>query len=158
MELDRFHQVGELLIEKYEGGEWPEAEKLALEYLELAKRYRSDWNYGNAIHHSNLVLGKIRLVNGNLEPAKDYLLKAGRTTGSPQLNSFGPNMSLARELLELGEKEVVLKYLDLVKKFWNPLFSFFRIRNWRKAIKRGTIPDFRGNSIYHIRRTLEKRE
>jgi hypothetical protein len=58
------------------------------------------------------------LREGKLADAKAYLLKAGATSGSPQLNSFGPQMPLARELLEKGEKETVLQYLDLVSKFW----------------------------------------
>ena len=79
MELDRFHQIGGLLIKKYEEEKWPEVEQLALDYLESANKNISDWNYGNAIHLANLVLGKIRLINDDLEQAKDYLLKAGRT-------------------------------------------------------------------------------
>ncbi len=157
MEPDRFHQIVELLIEAYEEEKLTEAERLALEYLELAKEHTTDWNYGNAIHHANLVLGKIRLLGDDLEQAKNYLLKAGKTPGSPTLNSFGPNMDLARELLEIGERDVVLQYLDLVKKFWYPIFSFFKVRKWRKAIKKGDVPDFRGHNIYHLRRTSKMR-
>lgn len=158
MELERFHQIGGLLIKKYEEEKWPEAEQQALDYLESANKNISDWNYGNAIHLANLVLGKINLINDDLEQAKDYLLKAARTDGSPQLKSFGPNMSLARDLLEVGEKEVVLKYLDLVKKFWYPLFSFFKIRKWKKEIKNRLVPDFAANNIYHLRSTPTKRD
>lgn len=74
-------------------------------------------DYGNIIHNANQVLGRCALLEGKLEDAKAYLLKAGATPGSPQLDSFGPRMSLARELLEKGEKETVLRYLDLVGKF-----------------------------------------
>jgi len=38
------------------------------------------------------------LKEGKVEDAKHYLLEAGKTPGSPQLNSFGPDMSLAEEL------------------------------------------------------------
>ncbi|MCB0686986.1 MAG: hypothetical protein KDC53_10685 [Saprospiraceae bacterium] len=150
MTLDRFHQIGSLLQVEYEAKNWIEVEKLAKEYLDLAEEHRSDWNYGNAIHHANLVLGKIALEHKDLEKAKDYFLKAGKSKGSPQLGSFGPNMSLARDLLEIGEQEVVLEYLDLVKRFWNPLFAFLKIRKWKAMIKKGQVPDFKGNNLYYL--------
>ena len=79
----------------------------------------SGWDLGNRVHHGNLILGRLALAEGNLEEARDRVLRAGRTPGSPQLNSFGPNMALARELLERGETAVVLEYFDLCSKFWN---------------------------------------
>ena len=38
--------------------------------------------------------------------------------GSPQLNSFGPIMSLAEELLEQGEPDTVLEFFAECRKFW----------------------------------------
>ena len=150
MEKDRFHKIGESLKVAYGKENWVEAEELSWEYLDLAKENTSNWNYGNAIHHANLVLGKIRLENGNVEQAKDFLLKACKTIGSPQLNSFGPNMSLAAEFLELGENEVVLEYLGLIRKFWNPIFSFSKVRKWKNTINEGRVPDFGANRVYHL--------
>ena len=69
----------------------------------------------------NVLLGRIALRQGNLKEAKQYLLKAGKSPGSPQLNSFGPQFTFARELLEKGEKSVVIECLDLIGNFWaNP--------------------------------------
>ena len=76
------------------------------------------WSYGNCIHEANQILGLAALQQGHVADAKRYLLAAGRTPGSPQLDSFGPNMVLAQQLLKLGEKEAVLQYLDLVARFW----------------------------------------
>jgi len=55
--------------------------------------------------------GRSALHGGHLEGARSCLLAAGHTPGSPQLNSFGPSMSFAREMLEAGEREPVLEYL-----------------------------------------------
>lgn len=118
-------------------------------YLSVAAENTKDWNYGNAIHHANLLLGRIALKEGDVETAKTYLLKAGQTPGSPQLNSFGPNMALAKELLEMGETLVVLEYLDLCTKFWQPQFQEMSgFHEWRRQIENGQIPDFKGNLIY----------
>ena len=65
-----------------------------------------------------MVFGRIALKNGKKDEAKQRLLEAGKSPGSPQMNSFGPNMSLARDLLEKGERETVLQYFDLCRKFW----------------------------------------
>ena len=61
---------------------------------------------------------KLALQAGDVEEAKRRLLAAGKTSGSPALRSFGPNMALAEKLLEKGERDVVLEYFELCKKFW----------------------------------------
>lgn len=70
------------------------------ELLKLSEKYPSDWNYGNAIHDGHIILGKIALAEGNIERAKDHLIRAGNTPGSPQLNTIGPDLSLIQALLE----------------------------------------------------------
>lgn len=116
--LYRFYNLSSFISKAYRKGDYAKAEALAEEYLELAKSARGDWNYGNAIHTSHQILGLIRLKEGQIEQAKKHLLAAGRTPGSPQLNSYGPSLVLARELLLQGEREVIVRYLDLVARFW----------------------------------------
>jgi serine/threonine-protein kinase len=129
---------------------------------ELAKRHAAETlqkntddtndSYGNVIHNANQILGRCALREGKLADAKAYLLKAGATPGSPQLNSYGPQLHLARELLEKGEKETVLQYLDLVSKFWasdddeSALGKQISkehaalIEGWKREIAEGKIP------------------
>lgn len=130
--------------------------KKASQYAEkMLSKNRPGWNYGNNIHHGNIILGRIALASGDIEEAKKRLIQAGKTGGSPQLNSFGPTFILARELLEKGEKDVVLEYLDLVAKFWaNPddlkssdsnrahvaQRNAEQLSEWRKQITEGRIP------------------
>jgi hypothetical protein len=75
-------------------------------------------NDGDVIHEANTILGRVALRQNDLELAKQYLLKSGKTPGSAVLKSFGPSFILARELLEKGQKDVVLDYLNLVAGFW----------------------------------------
>lgn len=127
------------------------AKQHAIETLQKNTDETSD-HYGNVIHNANQILGRCALREGNLADAKAYLLKAGATPGSPQLNSFGPQLHLARELLEKGEKETVLQYLDLVSKFWaseNEQSALGQqiskehaalIAGWKREIANGKIP------------------
>ena len=126
-------------------GDWDKA-KIYAERLLSSATDKKDWNYGNAIHHGNLLLGRIALKNGDIEQAKKYLLKAGETPGSPQLNSFGPNMSLAKELLEEGERSTVLKYFELCRIFWKTHDK--DLDEWKDLVAKGKIPNFGANLGY----------
>jgi hypothetical protein len=99
-------------------GDNAKAAAYAKETLAAAKEHADDWNAGNGVHHGHIALGLLALLQGDLPVARQHLLDAGRTKGSPQLDSFGPNMSLARELLAKGETAVVLEYLALCHDFW----------------------------------------
>ena len=64
------------------------------------------------------------------------------------LSSFGPNMALAKELLEAGEKAAVIEYLQLCKNFWDYAQKRGTLDRWIKTIKAGEIPEFGPNLIY----------
>ena len=100
-----------------------------------------DWNYGNAIHYAHIVMGRLALQEGDLEMAKCYLLEAGRTPGSPQLNDYGPDMTLADELLKVRESPAVLAYFDECERFWMNRENN-RLEEWRTAVLQGRRPDF----------------
>jgi tetratricopeptide (TPR) repeat protein len=102
----------------------------------------TDWNYGNRIQTGNIILGRIALQQDNLDEARRRLLAAGRTTGSPQLNSFGPDWKLAAEMLGKGERDSVLSYIDLCRAFWKSGGS--RLDAWAATIRDGGVPNFSG--------------
>lgn len=105
-----------------------------------------DWEYGNRIHYGNLVLGQIAFADGNIDQAKSRLLRAGQTSGSPQLKSFGPRMQLAKDLLECGACETVLEYFELCKTFWKS--GATRLELWSDEVKASRIPQFESNLVY----------
>ena len=118
-------------------------------YAELMlQNTESGWNQGNRIHHGNLVLGRIALREGNVEEAKSRLIAAGNTPGSPQLNSFGPNMALAKALLEVGERDVVLEYFQLCSKFWKSSRAAGKLDEWGVLAAAGRVPEFGANLVY----------
>jgi hypothetical protein len=62
------------------------------------------------------------------------------------MNSFGPNMILAKELLEKGEKETVIEYFDLCAKFWT--MGQDKLKDWRASAQQGNIPAFGASLLY----------
>jgi hypothetical protein len=136
--LQRFYELDNQITEAFISNEYDLAKTLTAEYLELASIYRCNWNYGNAIHDANRILGLISLKHGKVDDAADYLLKAGNSTGSPQLDSFGPELDLANELLKLGRTKEVLVYLKDIKSFWE--MNDGRIDKWVGEIEKGEKP------------------
>ena len=118
--------------------EFDKARRWAFTILEDA---RPGWNYGNQIHRGNIFLGEIALAEGDVKGAASYLLLAGATPGSPQLNSFGPDTALAKKLLEAGEHKAVLQYFDQCGKFWKS--GQEELREWSTIVRAGQLPSSR---------------
>lgn len=142
---ERFQITTRIAPAAFEAGEMEKAVAYSEDLLRQAGTLERNWNTGNAIHVANLVLGRVALEQGKLDDARRYLIEAGKTSGSPQLNTFGPNMLLARSLLEKGEKDVVIEYFDLCSKFWD---KKPRLDGWKASIEKGEMPDFGANLKY----------
>jgi hypothetical protein len=102
-----------------------------------------DWR---ATFDCNMVLGQVALRNGNVAEAAQYLIASGKSSGSPASTSFGPNMSLAKELLEQGRSDVVLEFLTLCKGFW--IHHAELLDTWSETVRKGGIPNFGANLQY----------
>jgi hypothetical protein len=125
----------------------PERQRLeqdyATELLTEAAKNPDDPNYGNAIYDANEVLGRVALRHGDIAHAGILLLEAGRTPGSLQLSSLGPDMTLTLELLEKGERTVVLQFFDLCRRFWPS--GLPQLDAWSRTVREGGIPKFGAN-------------
>jgi hypothetical protein len=129
----------------FAAGEWARAEGLALEALEAAK-HGVFWWTGDAIHQGNIVLGRLALRDSRVDAAKRYLLAAGKTPGSSSLGALGPNLSLAKDLLDLGETATVLEYLQSCGQFWQG--DRGKLAEWIALVRAGLKPDFGPNLGY----------
>jgi len=138
-----FDALDALAMTAFDAGEIGKARNYATELLSQAQSRKEDWNYGNAIQHGNIVLGRVALLDGKVEEAKKFLREAGNTPGSPQLGSFGPNMSLAKDLLEKGETNAVLEYFQQCGKFWK--MAGGQLDTWATDVKDGRKPNFGAN-------------
>ncbi len=145
-EMSKFYRLTSLAKSAFAAGEIEKSSHYAKELLNAGAKHPKDWNYGNSVHCGNNVLGQIALKQGNVKQADEFLLKAGETPGSPQLDSFGPNMSLAKELLQAGEKDTVLKYFALCRKFWTS--GSDRLDDWTTQVIAGQVPQFGANLVY----------
>ena len=64
-ELRVFYGLADQTSSAYSRGDTATAKRLAQEYLSAAPRFPCDWNYGNAVHNANAVLGLIALQEGH---------------------------------------------------------------------------------------------
>lgn len=138
--------LGQAAKTSFEAGEFGKAKEYADELEHLMPNLPRDWNYGNAIQDFNLVQGRLALRDGKVGEAKARLLAAGHSLGSPQMDSFGPNMSLANDLLKRGERDVVVEYFTLCRTFWKD--DYGKLDRWAADVRAGNIPDFGPNLIY----------
>ena len=125
--------------------QYTKAEKYAKEALEAAQHGQFWWT-GDAVHQGNIVLGRLALGRGDVSAAKDYLLAAGKAPGTLLLASLGPNMGLARDLLNRGERDAVIAYLEECQTFWKA--DRGKLAEWLALVRAGLKPDFGPNLDY----------
>ncbi len=133
----------------FEAGDFIATDQYARALLEAAflfEQERWKWNYGNAIHNGHIYLGKIALIHGDKDGALRHLQDAAKTPGSPQLNSYGPDKTLASSLLEVGENDAVLEYFRACANFWK--MEMGRLTYWIDAIKNGQVIDFKSTDWF----------
>lgn len=133
-----------------EAGQNDKARRYAEEALGYVKAHSklSGSSKGNAVFYCNLVLGRLACLKGNTLQAEEYLLLSGTTSGSPALDTFGPNMSLARELLNRHRSVAVLKYFEECKGFWHEDNERGRLSSWSNEVQAGRMPVFGGNLFF----------
>jgi len=98
-----------------------------------------------APQRANTILGRVAIRTGDLPGAKQYLLDSGSARAVRDVSLAGPTMVLAKELLEEGESQTVLEYLDNCLTLWPRGEEVLHI--WMADIKSGKMPKF-GNLAF----------
>ena len=81
-----------------------------------------------------------------MQNAVKNLLLACKLPASSQLRASGPNMTLARDLLNKKKKEAVIDFIYSCTRFWPESGDGVnQVSQWRKTIEDGGIPDFKDN-------------
>lgn len=138
--IRRAYDLPALAQAAFESNELEKAEHFAREAVDPSNWPLGKCFAGQLIHDGHVILGRLALRSGDVAAAEQHLLDAGATPGSPVLGSFGPSMWLARELLEAGARETVLRYFGLCRSFWKS--GDRQLTVWSEAVRRGAIPDF----------------
>ncbi len=134
---DRTLLLPEAAWHELKGGNSTKAEAYARELLAdpdlVAKT-------GDGVYYANQVLGMIAIQKGDVPGAKRYLIDSARTPGSPWLGQGTQDTGLAEALLKHGERDAVLEYLELSKRFWKQDVAL--LSQWQATIRAGGVPQF----------------
>lgn len=141
---EQLHQSDRLrlLRGRSEGAFWSkkmdEVESQAQGLLALAGQSKNDAEYGNAVFYANLSLGDVALRRGEKRQAARYLLAASEAPPTDRLRHGHIDMTLARQLVDWGEREAVAQFLERCA-------SFNRrgkdLAEWAAQLRQGINPD-----------------
>ena len=136
----RYLFLTDVAIYAYESELYSQSEIYAKELLHLANAFQKDQDHGNAVHYGNIVLGLVALERKDAELARYYLLQATTSSGSSEIERFGPDFTLARQMIEENEFIAVIDYLNLCRPLWTKGNS--QIDQWIALLNENQIPDF----------------
>jgi hypothetical protein len=123
--------------------DYPKARHFARELLAVGLSAKEEWQRARAVHKGNIVLGRLAVIDRDPEQAKARLSSSIAPVGGISgyaLASVGPNMSLARDLLDIGERGAVLEFLRSALSL-RPLSGDVLV-GWIREIEGGKVPDF----------------
>ena len=114
-----------------------DSEATARELLALASHNTNDPDYGTAVFLANLALGEAALNRGDKAGAVRCLLAASDAPPTEFLRDNRIDISLARSLVDAGERESVAAFLDRCAKFNR---DSRRLAEWAVQIREGLNP------------------
>ena len=103
-------------------------------YIRIEKEKPFWLRGGDMPHQINIARGWLALREGKEQAAIVFLMKSTKTKGSPVLGSFGPDMTLIRNLYQRGYRDEVLQYLRLSQAFWDTERANEYVEIWKKMI------------------------
>ncbi|MFN0278555.1 MAG: DUF3857 domain-containing protein [Pyrinomonadaceae bacterium] len=146
----RRHLLQNIAMAAYELGLDEDAKTFATELILDFGQNAADLGYDDAAHIGNIILGRVALRKKDLSKAKEYLLIAIRAPLRKSNSWLGEiDMKLAKELLAVDEREIVIEYLRLCEGLSNlksekKLFEnqSKALKLWQQQIKQGKTPTF----------------
>lgn len=130
-------------VKALEEGDEQQARRCAETALEMVRSTSPVRVQAEVVHGCEGVLGHLALARGDRAQACVHLRRSADVAGSPRLETFGPEMSLARALIEAGERDAVLDYLERCRRFWK--MGHALLDAWEADLFEGRMPNFLGN-------------
>jgi tetratricopeptide (TPR) repeat protein len=124
--------AGDMADADFRAGNLQGAAALAKIYLDSSDR--------PAIQRANTLLGRVALRTGDTAGAKQYLLDSAKPAAGLYVAVSGPMLILAKELLEKGQRDIVLQYLQTCLTLWPRGEEVLHI--WIDDLHNGRTPDF----------------
>lgn len=100
-------------------GDLDAAEAVAHELLAEATNEEEVWPEGDRRHMAHTLLGHVCLRRGDIDGAAMELVRSAQVEATPVLGSFGPDLSLAWQLLLAGRADEVAQFAQLFSRFWD---------------------------------------
>lgn len=142
-QLERFLRLPIASLYAVDAGALEKARNYSTELMASAAAPEEGWTtalQAYAAHIGHTVAGRLELRTGDLAGAKRELAEASQTNGSARIGSRRPDMSLASELFDCGEKAAVLAYPRECAASWKLDNSQTAV--WIAAIEQGKRPTF----------------
>lgn len=133
-------RLAEVALLAYKAGSTERAREVSSELVGLVETQDDEFS-GFAFHIGHTVSGLLAFDEGDYKRAEDHLIQSGSAWKSSLFGLLGPSMSLAKALLDVGQTEVVLSYLESCKAFWDAR----QLDLWKQEIEEGKKPDFGPN-------------
>ncbi|MBY0316765.1 MAG: hypothetical protein K2Q26_14685 [Bdellovibrionales bacterium] len=120
------------------------AKEISEHLLTEAIKNKKAWWYGKVIFEANTVLGKLALMNNNLQEANRRLLKSVDLDRN-SLFALSPyrNTQLAKPLLERKQKKTVQQFLRKLRTLRLPRTDVDDIKFWEDELKKSGITQFK---------------
>jgi tetratricopeptide (TPR) repeat protein len=146
-EYERIRRLQSLPSAAFEAGELDKAEAYARQLLDLEgaspeiRYFKSD-----AAHTAQSTLGRVALKRGNTDEAKRWLMLSAQSTNLTFVSNIDSSIKLAKDMLEQGERQAVLDYLQLCKR----LGPGDQAEEWRREIQRTGKCQWKGSGWLEV--------
>jgi hypothetical protein len=137
-DIDRLYILPIVMDREIYFGSSTTGEDRSREYLAIVKQHPDHPRYNQALFEANMYVGKLALRRGDRRTAAHHLLAAVDSPGSAELRFMQIDMTLARSLVDWGEREVVAKFLDQCARLNQESEKY---KNWAADIRKGINPD-----------------
>jgi hypothetical protein len=119
-----------------EANELEKARSLGQQFLDATyDSFTGEW----ARHFGHQLLGRLELKSGGVEQAKVHLSASITSTAGGYLRVAGPRVTLAKELLQRGETQIVVKYFRDCANICRRAHPEYA--RWADQLERGQTPD-----------------